>query len=125
MKKSLFMIAGAAAIVFGAVSLQAQQNMAAPRENLRLSAEQQAKYDAIRAASRKKIEAIHQEMKVYIDRIDAVKAEEQAEFEKILTPDQKQVYDAMQAEKKAIMEARKAQAEQMRKEFEASHKPRQ
>lgn len=122
MKKSLFMLAGAAAIVLSAVSLRAQQNPMAPQamransgDPMELSAEQQAKYDEIRAASRKKIEEVYKEMKVYQDKIEAIKEEEKAEFEKILTPDQKQVYEAMQAEREAVMKARKAQAEEMRK----------
>ena len=54
-------------------------------------------------------------MRVYQDKIEAIQAEEKAEFEKILNSDQKQIYDAMEAERQAIIEARKARMEEMRK----------
>lgn len=120
MKKTLLTVAVAAVVAMGAVSLRAQQNSAMSQAgsssgSLELSAEQQKKYDEIRAESRKKIEAVYKEMRVYQDKIEAIQAEEKAEFEKILNSDQKQIYDAMEAERQAIIEARKARMEEMRK----------
>ena len=60
MKKTLLTVAVAAVVAMGAVSLRAQQNSAMSQAgsssgSLELSAEQQKKYDEIRAESRKKL----------------------------------------------------------------------
>lgn len=125
MKKIMFTAVCAAAFAFGAFQLNAQQSPAAPQrvqpvaeglfEQMNLSAEQQQAYQKIKDNSKEKIIAVRKEMQVYLDKIDAIRAEENAEFEKLLTPEQTNILEQYKAERKAMEEQRKARFEEMRK----------
>lgn len=132
MKKSMLTAVCAAALILGAVQVQAQQNPAMPQrpmsqaqnngglfEQLNLTTEQQEAYQKIKDTTRDKMAEVRKEMKVYLDKIEALRVEEQNEFEKILTPEQKNIFDQYKAERTAQEEANKARIEEMRKRYEA------
>lgn len=132
MKKIMFTAVCATALALGAFQLNAQQNPAMPQrptqqlpnggglfEQLNLTAEQQQAYQKIKDNSKEKMIAVRKEMQVYVDKLDAIRAEENAEFEKLLTPEQTNILEQMKAERKAIEDERKARMEEMRKRYEA------
>lgn len=126
MKKIMFTAVCATALALGAFQLNAQQNPAQQLPNggglfeqLNLTAEQQQAYQKIKDNSKEKMIAVRKEMQVYVDKLDAIRAEENAEFEKLLTPEQTNILEQMKAERKAIEDERKARMEEMRKRYEA------
>jgi len=54
-----------------------------------------------------------------LDKIEDIRAEERVEFEKILTPEQKDIFDQYLAEIEARKAERKARNDEMRKQYEA------
>lgn len=64
-------------------------------EKLNLTKEQQEQATQIRQAGRKKIEPLMKEMKALRKKIDTERRANMEEFEKILSPEQKKIFDEM------------------------------
>ncbi len=64
-------------------------------KDLGLTAEQRQKAEEIRKESQKKIKPLMDEMKALREKIDAERKANMEEFEKILTPEQKEAFEAM------------------------------
>ena len=69
-------------------------------DKLGLSSEQREKAKAIREAGHKKIKPLMQEMKTLREKMDKLRHENMEEFEKILTPEQKNKFKEMKKEMK-------------------------
>jgi len=131
MKKGMMTAVCAIVLSLGIVSVQAQQKNMMPRgpmlqsqegnvfDYLNLTNEQKEAHENIKAATQEKIVEIRKEMKVYLDKIEDIRAEERVEFEKILTPEQKDIFDQYLAEIEARKAERKARNDEMRKQYEA------
>ena len=131
MKKGMMTAVCAIVLSLGIASVQAQQKNMMPRgpmlqsqegnvfDYLNLTNEQKEAHEKIKAATQEKIVEIRKEMKVYLDKIEDIRAEERVEFEKILTPEQKDIFDQYLAEIEARKAERKARNDEMRKQYEA------
>lgn len=70
-------------------------------EELKLTDKQKAKAKEMRQASRKKIKPLMKEMKNLREKIDKIRKENMKEFEKLLTPEQRETFERIKAERKA------------------------
>lgn len=68
-------------------------------ERLNLTDEQKQQAEKIREEGRKKMEPLMQERKLLREEMEQVRKENMEEFEKILTPEQKKVFDEMKQHK--------------------------
>ncbi len=76
-------------------------------ERLKLTDEQKKQAEEIRKAGREKVKPLMDEMKQIREKMDAVRAENMKEFEKILSDEQKTELEKIKAEKKAEFKARR------------------
>ena len=72
-------------------------------EDLGLTAEQQAKAEAIRKADFEKMKPLMEEMKALREKMDNMRKENLKSFEEILTPEQKAKFEKIIAERKEKM----------------------
>ena len=70
-------------------------------EDLGLSDEQKSQADKIREEGRKKMEPLMKEKKILHQKMDAVRKSNMEDFEKILTPEQRQKFSEIKAKHKA------------------------
>ena len=68
-------------------------------EKLNLTDEQKAQADKIREEGREKMKPLMDEQRVLREKMDVVRKANMEEFEKILTPEQKKVFDEMKMRK--------------------------
>lgn len=71
-------------------------------EDLGLTEEQKVKAEELRAASRKKMEPLFEQMHGIHQKMDVIREENLKEFEKVLTPEQKAKLEKMKAERVAF-----------------------
>jgi len=69
-------------------------------DELKLTDEQKAKSKELRKASREKIKPLLDQMKVLREKMDKIRQENMAAFEKLLTPEQKAAFEKIKAERK-------------------------
>lgn len=70
-------------------------------EDLNLTEEQQAKAKEMRQAAREKIKPLIDEMKAIREKMDTIRKENMKAFEEMLTPEQKETFAKIKAERKA------------------------
>lgn len=78
--------------------LKMHENLA---QKLNLTDEQKAQADKIREEGRKKMEPLMQEKKTLHEKMDKLRKENMEEFEKILTPEQKETFAKFKEEHRA------------------------
>ena len=86
-------------------------------KELNLTEEQKIQADKVREEGRKKMEPLMQERKALHDKMENVRKENMAEFEKILTPEQKEKFKNIKKKhmKRKGKFERKAEVEDMKK----------
>ena len=73
-------------------------------EELNLTEEQQAKAQHMRKNAREKIKPLIDEMKALRKKMDTIREANMKDFEAILTPEQKEIFDKIKAKRKAKFE---------------------
>ena len=76
-------------------------------DDLQLSEQQRAKAKEMRTAAREKIKPLLDEMKALRQKMDTIRDENMKAFEEILTPEQKETFEKIKAERKAKHEKMK------------------
>lgn len=107
MKKTILTVVCATVLSMGSFNVYAhiphpvdkmppRHEMRGPKDfakELNLTDEQKVQADKIREEGRKKMEPLMQERKALHDKMEGVRKENMAEFEKILTPEQKEKFE--------------------------------
>ena len=107
MKKIMLTVVCAAVLSMGSFNVYAHKSvlmekfpphheMRGPKDfakELNLTEEQKVQADKVREEGRKKMEPLMQERKALHDKMENVRKENMAEFEKILTPEQKENFE--------------------------------
>ncbi len=70
-------------------------------DDLKLTDEQRSKAKELRKASREKIKPLIDEMKALRKKMDEIRKENMTAFEELLTPEQKETFEKIKAERKA------------------------
>ncbi len=70
-------------------------------DDLKLTDEQRNKAKELRKASREKIKPLIDEMKALRKKMDEIRKENMTAFEELLTPEQKETFEKIKAERKA------------------------
>ena len=121
MKKSYLMLLFAASLLSGNNPARADEDITPPphmefhkdmkahhekmeqklADDLKLTDEQRAKAKEMRQASREKIKPLIDEMKNIRKKMDTIRQENMKAFEELLTPEQKETFAKIKAERKA------------------------
>lgn len=92
-------------------------------EKLGLTEEQKAEAEKLREANRAKMEPLMKQADELRQKMDEIRKQNMEDFEKILTPEQKQKLDEMKAKREAKMQKKmEKRAEKMKKEWKKDKK---